>query len=268
MMSLLPSLVGVKAGYFLAHGMLIGLPTNSHISIGYPHEPVKNFALCQSLEQLSKESSSNDPVALYEGKFHFMARSVGHSLFPCFRKAIYLDRGLIQLDMDTALWHLRHQFCLLNNRGHIFSKVAFGVSCLAWYSLFSFPLAFSGGFASYCCLNKLIKSKIYTYAEREALAQATEAELKGAIRFYKAALLARRELTNLVSSFNEMKVKMKREGGDFRSRLKEAIITLRKRFGATKEEVRAITKDDRVERLRQHILFGILEDLDDDICIM
>jgi hypothetical protein len=263
-MSLLPALLGTKASYFLIHSALIALPRNAHVLMGYSYSCSKDVELIHAAEELSKKYEIREPVALFQGKFHFMARSSSASLFPCFRRAIYLDSGLLEIDREAALWHLRHQFCLLSNEDHRVSSVVFGVSAIAWYILFSLPLAFAGSIASFYGLKRLMKLGLNRSAERDALASCTKSELEGAIRFFTASSLARRQLTLLVSPFKELQVKLKREGGD--SRLKEAKIALTKRFGVSKEAIIATLQDSRVDNLRRHILFRILEDLDDEIC--
>jgi hypothetical protein len=242
----------LKAGVCCGYGMHVLQGVTSRWCSSFL-EPVSFEPLQKAKERLAQKYGMEEQVDLFEGCSYPLARSAGSALFRVFRKAIYLDEKLVEIDPLAALWSIHHEMCLLKNNSNLSRRIATLAPALLLFSFCSFPVALCGTVATHVMISKKMDDEHDMKASRLAFQNADVHELQGAVRLLQAEVEAQKEYLQrarkskclqIFTSISNCKEKQ----------LEEAIEALKNRFHFATLSIDLLKQDYRVNLIKNRIL--------------
>jgi hypothetical protein len=208
----------------------------------------------ENFQKLQNELKISGKVHLLE-KGHEISSS-GSSLFSCFEKVLVIDKTLAEIDPDAMKWLMRRELNLLKNNSYVVLHGAALASTIASLILCPSPWNLSLGIASYIVVERLFETRIRRGQDKVALSEASEPELIGALRLFRAC-------TRAESDFH--RTKRRYTGGFFykesspSDRFEMVKNSLKERFKFSEQAIEVACADKRTESLRKYILFTLNE---------
>jgi Peptidase family M48 len=224
-----------------------------------PWTAIKSGPLFEEWNEFASKFPKGKTVKLVHGALPMCSMALGTFLFKNSPKVMAIDIGLEYIDQAAATWFCKHEFAHIHHNDMLkqyiillVTSVATSFFCTSWYS----PLLI--GCATHLVAEKTLGLRAEINADNLALENATEEELRGAVRFFAATIQVEHELCPPNSSSNKIK-KFVRElfarhpcNNDRMAKVEEL---LKSRFNYTQIKLDEIRKDDRIQKLKKYTVF-------------
>lgn len=261
MFSSLLSLWG-KSAYPISDAYTLGnhlVPLSVAEKQRQPFPAIVGGPILEQWNEFASKFPNGKTVKLVHGSLPHCSMALGTFLFKNSPKVVAIDVGLEYLDSEAAMWFAKHEFAHINHNDSLkqfvpllVTSVTASFFCTVWYS----PLLI--GWATHIVAEKTFGLKAEINADNLALENATEEELKGAVRFFEATIQAANELCPL-NSFSNRAKKFIGELFDrhpcHSARMGKAETLLKSRFNYSQAMLGDTKKDDRVRKLKEYTIF-------------
>jgi hypothetical protein len=257
----------LKTVFFGGYGLLLSGGVTSTIA-SYGGKPLNNLQLQDFSKDLAKTYGIGGGVDLFQCDHVAFASSSGAKIFKTFKKAIFLDWRLPEIDIDAATWSIRHEMCLLKHNSHLLSEGAHLISAVAFFAFTSFPAAILGTIASHLLITGILQKRLRLKAAKSSFEDASQQELEGAVRLLQAESLVMQR----IEEGAEPKLKCPQVFTFFLNGAKEQLDGAKEQLDAAKDALKkrfqvnmeVLLQDARITTLKNRLLFLMHNELDDD----